>query len=70
MDKRQIIINQLTLEVVKKFAKHLESIIEEKGSIRTILAKLAAIFNFAIEQEIIKPEAYPFRKFNYSRLQK
>lgn len=68
MGSDKFIINQLTLETVKKFAKHLDNLIEEKGSIRTIFAKLAAVFNFAIEQEIIKPEAYPFRKFNYSRV--
>ena len=49
----QFIINQLSLETVKKFAKHLEGIIEEKGSIRTILSKLAAVFNYAIEKSII-----------------
>ena len=62
------IINQLNLETVKKFAKYLEGIVEETGSIRTILSKLAATFNYAIEKDIIKPDAYPFRQFNYSRL--
>lgn len=61
------IINQLNLETIKKFAVYLEGIIEETGSIRTILSKLAATFNYAIEKDIIKPDAYPFKQFNYSR---
>lgn len=64
----KFIINQLNLETIKKFAKHLENKIEEKGSIRTILSKLAALLNYAIEKDIIKPDAYPFKQFNYSRI--
>lgn len=68
MGNDQFIINQLSLETVKKFAKHLEGIIEEKGSIRTILSKLAAVFNYAIEKSIITPDKYPFKAFNYSKI--
>lgn len=68
MGNRHFIINQLNVEQVKKFAKHLEANNIEKGTIRTILGKLAAVFNYSIEKGIIKQDFYPFRTFNYSKI--
>lgn len=62
------IINQLNVEVVKKFAKYLETNNIKKNTIRTILSKLASAFNYAIEKEIIKQESYPFKTFKYSKI--
>ena len=68
MGNDKFIINQLNLETVKRFAKYLEGIVKEKGSIRTILSKLASVFNYAIEKNIITPDKYPFKTFKYSNL--
>lgn len=68
MGNDKFIINQLNLETVKRFAKFLEGIIKEKGAIRTILSKLAAVFNYAIEKDLITPDKYPFKTFKYSNI--
>jgi len=40
------------------------------GSILTIFSKLSAIFNFAIDKEIIQPQFFPFKKFKYFHVYK
>lgn len=40
------------------------------GSILTIFAKLSAIFNYAIDKQIIQPQLFPFRKYKYFNVYK
>ena len=67
-DNKDVIVNQLRLEYVKRFIKWLQN--EKKlsdGVIKMVLSKVAAITNFAIEKGLMSSDDYPFKEFNYKQ---
>lgn len=67
-DNKNVIVNQLRLDYVKRFIKWMQS--ERKlsdGVIKTVLSKVAAITNYAIEKGLMSADDYPFREFNYKQ---
>ena len=67
-DNKDVIVNQLRLDYVKRFIKWMQT--EKKlsdGVIKMVLSKVAAITNFAIEKGLMSQDDYPFREFNYKQ---
>ena len=67
LKREDFIINELSETFCRKFAEWLHKKGLEDGSIRTILSKLAAIFNYAIDKDLIDAKLYPFRTFKYNK---
>lgn len=69
--KTTLLFTEVTPDFCEDFGKYLKN--DKKmsdGSILTIFAKLSAIFNFAIDKDIIQPQFFPFRKFKYFHVYK
>ena len=69
--KTTLLFTEVTPDFCENFGKYLKN--DKKmsdGSILTIFAKLSAIFNFAIDKDIIQPQSFPFRKFKYFHVYK
>ena len=58
-------IQEVTLEVVKGYAKHLEDSGMKESTIKMTLSKLAALCKFAVEEGIVKDN--PFKRFNLNK---
>lgn len=58
-------IQEVTLEVVKGYAKHLEDSGMKESTVKMTLSKLAALCKFAVEEGIIKES--PFKRFNINK---
>lgn len=66
-DNKDVIVNQLRLEYVKRFIKWMQN--EKKlsdGVIKMVLSKVAAICNYAIEKGLMSADDYPFKEWKYS----
>ena len=64
--KKILLFTEVTPDFCEDFGKYMKNdrgMLD--GSIRTIFAKISAIFNFAIDKNIILPQLFPFRKFKY-----
>ena len=69
--KNTLLFTEVTPDFCENFGKYLKN--DKKmsdGSILTVFAKLSAIFNFAIDKEIIQPQLFPFRKYKYFHVYK
>jgi integrase len=69
--KTSLLFTEVTSNFCEDFGKYMKN--DRKmsdGSILTIFAKLSAIFNFAIDKEIIQPQLFPFRKYKYFNVYK
>ena len=67
-DNDKVIVNQLTLDYVKRFTKWLQN--EKKlsdGVIKMVLSKVAAICNYAIGKGLMYSDDYPFKEWNYKQ---
>ena len=58
------IINELTVGVIKRFIESLDIADDTK---RTILGRIASIWNYAIERGICDEKDYPFREWVYTK---
>lgn len=58
-------INEITLDVIKGYAKHLEDSGMKDSTIKMTLAKLSALCKFAVEEGILKSS--PFKRFNFHK---
>jgi hypothetical protein len=70
-NKKSLLFSEITPEFCNDFGKFMKN--ERKmtdGSIRTCFSKVSAIFNMAIDEEIILPQLFPFRKFKYFNIYK
>ena len=70
-NKSVLLFSEITPNFCADFGKYMKN--ERKmtdGSIRTIFSKISAIFNFAIDEELILPQFFPFRKFKYFNVYK
>lgn len=66
-DNKDVIVNQLRIEYVKRFIKWMQS--EKKlsdGVIKMILQKVAAITNYAIGKGLMNDSDYPFKEWKFS----
>lgn len=66
MGNDNFIINTIDEASMMRFAKRMENEGKEHGSIRTILSKIAAVYNYAIENELADANKYPFKRFKYN----
>lgn len=58
-------IQEVTLEVVKGYAKHLEDSGMKVSTVKMTLSKLAALCKYAVEEGIIRDN--PFKRFNINK---
>jgi len=58
-------IQEVTLEVIKGYAKHLEDSGMKESTIKMTLSKLAALCKFAVEEGIVRDN--PFKRFNLNK---
>jgi len=66
-DNKDVIVNQLTIDYVKRFIKWMQN--EKKlsdGVIKMVLSKVGAITNYAIEKGLMSADDYPFKDWKYS----
>lgn len=64
LGRDNICVNEISLETIKGYAKHLESKMKD-STIKMTLSKLAAILKYAVEEGII--DESPFKRFNYGK---
>lgn len=67
-DSKDVIVNELRLEYVKRFVKWMQS--EKKlsdGVIKMILSKVGAIVNYAISKGLMNADDYPFKDWHYKQ---
>ncbi len=60
------IITSIDDSTMMRFGKWMEKKSMEQGSIRTIFSKVAAIYNFAIDNNLADANKYPFKRFKYN----
>lgn len=65
VDNDSITINEIDLETIKGYAKHLEESGLKNGSILMMISKLSALCKFAVEEGLIKET--PFKRFNFCK---
>lgn len=58
-------LNEITLSEIKKLLKSLNSLSD--NSLRGIMGRIAAIWNYGISKDIVSYRDYPFREFKYNR---
>lgn len=66
-DNKDVIVNQLKLEYIKRFIKWMQT--DKKlsdGVIKMVLSKVGAITNYAIEKGLMSADDYPFKEWKYS----
>lgn len=66
-DNKDVIVNELRLEYVKRFIKWMQ--VDKKlsdGVIKMVLSKVAAICNYAIGKGLMNESDYPFKEWKYS----
>ena len=64
------IIDELTLGVVKDFAKWLENGGIKINTIKSLLGCVAAAWNYAISRKLVDESGYPFKEFQYTSIYK
>jgi integrase len=62
-----ILFKEINYEFLEKFQRHLKKNNRKVNTIRIYLNNIKAIFNYAIDNNVIRPELYPFRKFHIKR---
>ena len=67
LGRKDFIVDELVLGVVKDFATWLEKNGIKMNTIKRVLCCVAAVWNFAIERKILPGDDYPFRVFKYSQ---
>lgn len=68
LKRDNFIVDELTLPVVKDFAKYLEKDCIKINTIKSLLACIAAAWNYAISRKIVDDSGYPFKEFQYSSI--
>jgi hypothetical protein len=66
-DNKDVIVNQLRIEYVKRFIKWMQT--DKKlsdGVIKMVLSKVGAITNYAISKGLMSDDDYPFKEWRYS----
>lgn len=66
LGKKDFIVDELTLGVVKDYANWLERNNIKVNTIKRLLSGIAAVWNYAIQRKIVKGDNYPFTEFKYT----
>lgn len=66
LGRKDFIIDELTLGVVKDFASWMERTNIKINTIKSLLACVAAVWNFAIDKKLVNGDGYPFSEFKYT----
>ena len=66
LNRKDFIVDELTLGVVKDFAYWLERTCIKINTIKRVLACIAAAWNYAISRNIADASGYPFKEFKYT----
>ena len=66
LGRRDFIIDELVLGVVKDFASFLERGNIKINTIKTLLACIASVWNYARQKKIVSGDDYPFDEFKYT----
>lgn len=66
LGRKNFIIDELTLAIVKDFAYWLERSGIKINTIKRVLACIAAAWNYAISRNLVDASGYPFREFKYT----
>lgn len=61
--KDEVLFKEINLDFLTKFEKYLKKAGKKVNTIRIYLNNIRAVFNHAIDNDIIKIELFPFRKF-------
>lgn len=67
LKRKNFIIDELTLGVVKDFAEWLEKTGIKINTIKRLLSCVAAVWNFAIQKKLVDADGYPFGEFQYTQ---
>lgn len=64
--KRDFIVDELTLGVVKDFAEYMERDGIKVNTIKRVLSCVASVWNYAISRDLADSSGYPFKQFKYT----
>lgn len=67
LKRKHFYIDELTLGIVKDFATWMEKDGIKINTIKHLLSKTAAVWNYAIQRKIVTGENYPFTQFKYTQ---
>ena len=67
LKRKNFIVDELTLGVVKDFATWLEKTGIKINTIKRLLSCVAAVWNFAIQKKLVDADGYPFGEFQYTQ---
>lgn len=67
LGKNDIKVSSLNASVLRKFCEWMVDDGIQDGSIRTILATIASVWNYGIKNKILDRDSYPFEDFEFKR---
>lgn len=67
LGKNDIKVSSLNASVLRKFCSWMVDDGIQDGSIRTILATIASVWNYGIKNKILDRDSYPFEDFEFKR---
>lgn len=70
LGRKEFIVDELTLGVVKDFANWLEKGGIKINTIKRVLSCIAAVWNYAISRDMADAAGYPFKTFKYTSVYK
>lgn len=69
MGRNDFIIDELTVGIMKDFSKWMEKRLQS-NTIKSVLATVASVWNYAISKKLADVSIYPFDEFKYLRVYK
>lgn len=66
LKRKNFIVDELTIGVVKDFANWLESGNIKTNTIKRLLGCIASVWNYSISRKIVDADGYPFDEFKYT----
>ena len=69
MGRNDFIIDELTVGIMKDFSKWMENKLQD-NTIKSVLATVASVWNYAISKKLADASLYPFDEFKYLRVYK
>ena len=69
MGRDNFIVDELTIGVMKDFSKWMEKRLQD-NTIKSVLATVASVWNYAISKKLADASIYPFNEFKYLRVYK
>ena len=66
LGRKDFIVDELDLGVMKDFASWLERTRIKINTIKTLLSSVAAVWNYGIQKKLVSVDGYPFVEFKYT----